>query len=227
MPLELTKEEMTDFLREIKTGRRIVTLKEKILVLQLPSMQIMNEASVIFSKVLMSLLENGVPSRAKSQQMLKDQIKSMGTDSDILQKRDKVLQQIQEAITESNGEEIIAAAKTAADLSRLVTAATNKVLNVESASVLEQAASWEYMEMELISNCAEAKAEGERDLYILHKCTLTSEGKQLWPDFDAIHDETDIDLIQQVQSELLRLKQGMPSAFEMVIPQVEEKLKND
>ena len=227
MALKLDSSDVTEFLMEIKSGQRVVNINDIILVINIPNEEVKMGAKIVYSKLLAAHLKNGVPSKAVAKQMLKEQVKQMGLDENLLEKRDKIWTQLQKTLNEQSPDAIANAATSIDALKDLIQKTSISIMTTDNMLVLDQISDIEQLENSVMSTCAEALAAAEQDLFILQQCVLDTNGEYYWKTFEAIHAETDAALLIEVKSELVRFTQGYPSVFEMVVPKPEDFEKNE
>lgn len=224
--IELTQEQLTDFLEEIKTSQRIIAIGVNIVVVCKPTAKTKNDSKIVYSKILTHLLADGVPSKAECRKLLLEKIKASGKDPRVLENREAISRKIVDSLQNLNEELAPEALMHPQGLIQLIHK-TTAVLTSEERAQMEELAELEELEVSLMTNAAEVLAAAERDLFLLQRCILKADGTPYWPTDESIHAETDLDFLTRVQEEFQRFLMGLPLLFEATIPEdVREKIKN-
>lgn len=112
----LTPEQMTDFIREIKTGDRIVSIRgdeeDRIVILKKATKQNDTDARVYYASLYSHLLKAGVPTRAEARKDFLMRLKNVGVDTDEYEARrdaiqEKIAKQLQETVTEEQAQDVL------------------------------------------------------------------------------------------------------------------------
>lgn len=218
MAVELSKDQVTEYMQEIKDRSRFVAIGDSIIVLQRPTNKIKTDARIVYAKTLTFMLKEGIPCRADMRVILKDKIVDSGKDPMILERREAIAKKLVESLSDLDEALAPEALLHPKGLLNLINKTTAK-LTQEERQQMEELAAMEDLETALLSNSAEVLAAAERDLYLLHRCVFTDDGRQLWPDFDALHNEFDTEFTAKVQEEFQRFMIGLPMLFEVVMPE--------
>jgi hypothetical protein len=71
------------------------------------------------------------------------------------------------------------------------------------------------MEEEIMSNCAEAMAEEQRDMYFIATCVKDKDGKPVWTTYDSVMNDTDTGKLFFFRNQLSLFWSGTPSEYEV------------
>lgn len=223
----LTPEQMTDFIREIKTGDRIVSIRgdetDRIVILKKATKQNDTDARVYYASLYSHLLKAGVPTRAEARKDFLMRLKNVGIDTDEYEARrdaiqEKIAKQLQETVTEEQAQDVLQGLP---ELMRVLDQ-NLKTLDKDEMALLHTMADNEAMEAQIMTNCAEAMAEAEAQLFLLAQVAHNPDGSLVWPDYEAMNNETDLTFVLRLREEFTRYRNGFPMLFEVVIPTREE-----
>lgn len=224
----LEQEQMTDYIRELKTGDRILSImgdegKNRVVVFKKPTRQNEMDARVFYASLYNNLLESGVPTRAEARKKFLLKLAETGVDTDTYeQKRDeihtKIAQQLQENMDEAQAKDVL----TSMPSMLRVLDQSLKTMSKDEMTMLRTMADVEAMEQQMLSNCAEVIAESEAALYAISQIAHNPDGSFVWPTVDDMNNETDASFILRLREEYTRWKQGFPLLFEVITPTREE-----
>lgn len=224
----LEPEQMTEFIRELKTGDRVLSVKgddseHKIVVLKKPTKQHDLNARIFYSALYTNLLKNGVPTRAEARQEFLTRLKNTGVDTTDYEKRKndiqaKLADKLAKEMDEEKAETVLES------LPELMKALDRnlKTLDKDELELLHVMADNEAMEAQIMSNCAEAIADAEAQMFMMAQITYNNEGKLMWPTPDDMANETDLTFLLRMREEFTRYRNGFPLLFEITIPTAED-----
>lgn len=224
----LDPEKMTDFIRELRTGERILSVKgddgePRIVVLKKPSKQNDLDARIFYSALYNSLLKNGVPTRAEARQEFLLRLKNSGIDTADYEKRkmdiqSKLADQLAKNMDEERAEDVLSS------LPELMKALDRnlKTLSKEELELLHIMADNEAMEAQIMSNCAEAIADAETQMFLLAQTAYDRNGSLMWPTPESLAEETDLTFLLRMREEFTRYRNGFPLLFEIAVPTSED-----
>lgn len=218
MAFELKPEQVTDYLQEIKTSQRIVELDGEVLVFKNPTVEDNQQARVVQVQVLNTLLNQGVPSKMDLRKQLVNRLKENGKDPELLEKRNEIYQRVAEKM--QNMDEAVApeAITNPAHFVQFVKDSLTD-LTPQEMQMLEQFTDVDQLESELMANSAEAIADAEKQLFLMHRCIFTAKGERYWNEYDDIRAYDNSSLINSITEEFQRFLMGLPMVFEMKLPE--------
>lgn len=224
----LDPEQMTEFIRELRTGDRILSIKgdegdHKVVVLKKPTKQNDLDARIFYSALYTSLLKNGVPTRAEARQEFMLRLKNTGIDTADYERRKNEIQakladRLSKEMDEEKAEEVLES------LPELMKALDRnlKTLNKDELELLHVMADNEAMEAQIMSNCAEAIADAEAQMFLMAQIAYNSDGTLVWPDAETLSNETDLTFLLRMREEFARYRNGFPLLFEIAVPTPED-----
>lgn len=214
----LDPEQSTEFMAEISSNTRFINVEESLFILKQPTERIVSSGRLVYAKTLTTLLKEGVPSRSEMRTLLIKKIKDAGKDPAILDARAGLMERIAKALqTELPAGSAENLVTNIGSLSTLVTQAFSR-LSAEDQHLCAQLADHEELEAALMSNCAEAIAATERDLFILSECVFKETGEPLWASHSDMAQETRLAFVQTISEEFQRFVLGLPLLFELADP---------
>jgi len=224
----LTQEQMTEFIRELRTGDRILSVKGdegnyRLVILKKPTKQNELDARVFYSALYSSLLKNGIPTRAEARQEFLLRLKNTGINTEDYEKRkDEIQSKLAEHLSKEMDEE--QADKVLESLPELLKALDRnlRTLDKDELELLHIMADNEAMEAQIMSNCAEAIADAETQMFFMAQIAYNSDGTLVWPNPDALANETDLTFLLRMREEFTRYRNGFPLLFEVVVPTQED-----
>lgn len=224
----LSQEQMTEFIRELRTGDRILSVKGdegdyKIVILKKPTKQNDLDARIFYSALYSNLLKNGIPTRAEARQEFLIRLKNTGVNVEEYEKRkDDIQAKLAEHLSKEMDEE--QADKILESLPELMKALDRnlRTLDKDELALLHTMADNEAMEAQIMSNCAEAIADAETQMFLMAQIAYDKDGKLVWPDPDSLSNETDLTFLLRMREEFARYRNGFPLLFEVVVPTQED-----
>lgn len=224
----LSQEQMTEFIRELRTGDRILSVKGdegdyKIVILKKPTKQNDLDARIFYSALYSNLLKNGIPTRAEARQEFLIRLKNTGVNVEEYEKRkDDIQAKLAEHLSKEMDEE--QADKILESLPELMKALDRnlRTLDKDELALLHTMADNEAMEAQIMSNCAEAIADAETQMFLMAQIAYDKDGKLIWPDPDSLSNETDLTFLLRMREEFARYRNGFPLLFEVVVPTQED-----
>lgn len=224
----LSQEQMTEFIRELRTGDRILSVKGdegdyKIVILKKPTKQNDLDARIFYSALYSNLLKNGIPTRAEARQEFLLRLKNTGVNVEEYEKRkDDIQAKLAEHLSKEMDEE--QADKILESLPELMKALDRnlRTLDKDELALLHTMADNEAMEAQIMSNCAEAIADAETQMFLMAQIAYDKDGKLVWPDPDSLSNETDLTFLLRMREEFARYRNGFPLLFEVVVPTQED-----
>lgn len=224
----LEPEQMTEYIRELKTGDRILSVmgdegNNRVVIFKKPTRQNEMDSRVFYASLYNSLLESGVPTRAEARKKFLVKLSETGVDSaEYEQKRDeihtKIAQQLQDNVDETQAKDVL----TNLPSMLRVLDQSLKTMSKDEMTLLRTMADVEAMEQQMLSNCAEVIAESEAALFAIAQIAHNPDGTLVWPTVDDMNNETDASFILRLREEYTRWRQGFPLLFEVVAPTREE-----
>lgn len=224
----LEPEQMTEYIRELKTGDRILDIMgdegtSRVVVFKKPTRQNDMDTRVYYASLYNSLIEAKVPTRAEARKKFLLKLSEVGVDSaDYEKKRDeihtKIAQQLQENVDEEQAMDVL----TNIPSMLRVLDQSLKTMSKDEMTLLRTMADVEAMEQQMMSNCAEVIAESEAALFGIAQIAHNPDGSLIWPSVDAMNQETDASFVLRLREEYTRWKQGFPLMFEVIVPTREE-----
>lgn len=223
----LTQEQMTDFIREVKTGDRIVSIRgdetDRIVILKKATKQNDTDARVYYAALYSHLLKAGVPTRAEARKDFLMRLKNVGVDTDEYEARrdaiqEKIAKQLQETVSEEQAQDVLQGLP---ELMRVLDQ-NLKTLDKDEMALLHTMADNEAMEAQIMTNCAEAMAEAETQLFLLAQIAHNPDGSLVWEDHEALNKETDLTFVLRLREEFTRYRNGFPMLFEVAVPTRED-----
>lgn len=219
----LTSDQMTEFLKELKTGDRIISVRgdedTRVVVFKKATKQNDTDARVYYASLYSHLLKAGVPTRAEARKDFLMRLKNVGIDTDEYEARrdaiqEKIAKQLQETVSEEQAQDVLQGLP---ELMRVLDQ-NLKTLDKDEMSLLHTMADNEAMEAQIMTNCAEAMAEAETQLFLLAQVAYNPDGSLVWPTYDDMNKETDLTFVLRLREEYTRYRNGFPLLFEVVLP---------
>lgn len=220
----LTPDQVTDFLSEIKTGERVVSIadeegNEHILVFKKMSRALEVNTRIVYTRMYQTYLKSGIPTRAEARKTFLSVMESSGIDPATFdEKRQAIQKKLAEHLTERADE--VNAKDIASSTEVLVKAISQNLRNLtqDEMALLNVVAENEQLEASILANCAETMAEADAQLYLMSETIFKDDGTKLWKDFDTATSETDLTFLARLREEYQRFIQGYPLFFQVSLP---------
>lgn len=224
----LKPEQVTDFLRELKTGERIVSIADEqgtdhILVFKKMSRALEVNTRIVYTRMYQTYIKAGVPTRSDARKTFLSLMESNGVDPDTFEdKRQAIQKKLVENLTERTDEST--AQNIVQNTEALVQALTQNIkrLTPDEMALLNVISENEQLEVSILSNCAEAMAESDAQLFLMTQTIFKEDGQPLWKDFNEATAETDLVFLSRIREEYQRYLQGTPLFFQVNLPSADQ-----
>lgn len=217
MAVTLSMEQRTEYLTEISTGKRVIVYNGEPFVLTHPTQQDMTDGRIIYAQFYAEYrkMNPPIPTRVEARGILNKAISDAGRDPTVLERRQAVLQSAAIRMQEKLPQERISEYLQSPNGLMLAFNEFMDALTEDERQVVAELQDQTQMEEEIMSNCAEAMAEEQRDMYLLTHCVLDKHGKKVWNEYSDIMQETDINRIIFFRTQLSLFWSGTPSQYEV------------
>ena len=176
----LKPEQVTDFLREIKTGERIVNIADDqgvdhVLVFKKMSRALETQVRVVYVNMYQNYLKLGVPTRVDARKTFLSLIESKGIDPETFEeKRQAIQKKLVENLSERTDEANVQNMMQNTEALVQALAQNIKKLNPEETAFLNTISDTEQLEISIMSNCAETMAESDAQLFLMSQTIMTA-----------------------------------------------------
>lgn len=220
----LDENQVTEFMREIRTGERIVSIldeqgEDHILVFKKMSRAIEVNMRVVYTRMYQTYLKAGVPTRSDARKTFFSLMESNGVDPNTFEeKRQAIQKKLAEHLSERADETNVKDIAQSAEKLVQVISQNIRTLSPDEMALLNVIAENEQLEASILSNCAESLAEADAQLYLMSETVFKADGKKLWADFNEATAETDLVFLTRLREEHQRFLQGYPLFFQVTLP---------
>jgi len=232
MSVTLGYEERTEYLAEITSGKRIVVYDGEPYALSFPTQRDVIDGRIIYTQFFNTFrkLEPPVPTRMEARVTLTKAIADAGRDPEVIERRAAVLSDIGKKMQEHLPQERLGEYLQTPNGIMLIFNQFLDKLTDDERNVVMELQEQTRMEEEIMTNCAEAMAEEQRDLFLISRCLVDKDGKQVWDDYEKVMNEENIDKILFFRGQLALYWAGTPSQYEVIFEEHAEvvgELKKD
>lgn len=190
--MDLTSEEVERYLNCIFTGQALFKLEDRLLIFKQPNNMMRAKADLVYDRALKKAIDSGMLPIAKLEVLIKERGLFSQADED----------KLEELKSQKFAQEVILGKTTK------VAAKQERLLGI-IAKLDEEIRELEYKRTSKLTMSAESKAEEERALYMCWECVTEDTGDKLWPTFESMLKERDVEKRDIVLMKFLRFKAGI------------------